>query len=1013
MTNQNLLDHLRTVGEALGHQPSRREFDYYGSIPINNLESHFDTYQQALKEADLDLQSVRTIEEPLDEPPDTSAEIPSHVNLLRELRYLVERKGRADAQKHFSEIGTFRIEHYNVQFGSLDNAFELLQEVAGSETYKREYVPRRMLVDEVRQFGEFLQRAPSLLELLYYSNTSLKKFSEKFDSLADIHSAAGYDSNKILPANDKLLEDIQKVGNEFGRPPTVEEYAEYGEFDHSYAIRRFDGWIPTLNASGYDLLSSAPTLEIYRTNEVSRVRFNSILQLQTGVGAREVLLDDIYRLQHQFSEPLSYELISEYGRYPPAAYQSTLGGINEAISSIGLSSSDEGVDSKKLDQSLQSAFADIGMTIKREPTQKEVDALGQFLGITYVARFDSWESTLNACTIPFELDSEDPETPYALLWELDRIAKNIGHSPRLGVLQAKGQYDLDQYLAEFDSWEDVYETAGYEWEDTEDIDIILNTSASGTDIDTAATGRGVPNRSDLLQEIRDIASTTHRPLEETDVTNTTQYSIDDITQIFDSWQHALDAAGVDNEMRLINDLYRVTGDIGHRPSPTEMNEHGYVPVIIYEAYFGTYTTAIEQAFNETENPRQTAYSSEKVGDQNPSREELLEELEQLNNKWSKIDRKLLYSVSDYHPEEYEDAFGSLDAALMIAGVKDADRPAPTKADTDTKNQTLPDGRIDTLTITVVGHVPNPGSKRDAQLHVELTDGTEVPLNIWSTHDLSIDWTVGDTYTIEQARHKSWETSTRTAHELSSTKDFSVTSTGASSTDTKPDINPPLPADTDTDSATGSSHDTSTSSGQRTSNTARNQTRSSGTPSRGELLDAIRHVAETDNRPLKASDVGDATRCSVNDITLVFGSWQNALDSAGIDNEARLIEDLRRVADKLGHRPTTTEMNDHGHVSATTYATYFGTYTAAIDEAFDEAEPASSPTGTDTADRSKSTGTDPESGKVTDTTITEINTEGGNQENASGDDNTTTDSDDDGIISDIMNDFNELSDSRFE
>ena len=160
-------------------------------------------------------------------------------------------------------------------------------------------------------------------------------------------------------------------------------------------------------------------------------------------------------------------------------------------------------------------------------------------------------------------------------------------------------------------------------------------------------------------------------------------------------------------------------------------------------------------------------------------------------------------------------------------------------------------------------------------------------------------------------------------------------------------------------------------------------------------------------------MGDATRCSVNDITLVFGSWQNALDSAGIDNEARLIEDLRRVADKLGHRPTTTEMNDHGHVSATTYATYFGTYTAAIDEAFDEAEPASSPTGTDTADRSKSTGTDPESGKVTDTTITEINTEGGNQENASGDDNTTTDSDDDGIISDIMNDFNELSDSRFE
>jgi len=344
---------------------------------------------------------------------------------------------------------------------------------------------------------------------------------------------------------------------------------------------------------------------------------------------------------------------------------------------------------------------------------------------------------------------------------------------------------------------------------------------------------------------------------------------------------------------------------------------------------------------------------------------------------------------------------------------DADHPAPDETEMRPESPTLPDGRVETLTVTVLDHDPNPGSKRDSRLQLALTDGTEVPLDIWSTHDLSLDWTVGDTYTIEHARHKSWETSTGTGHQLSSTKDFRVTSTNTDSTGTKPDINPPSRASTATNSTSGRNRDTSTNSGKSASNSGRSRTKSSGTPSRGDLLNAIQRVGETIDRPLKASDVSDTTAYSVNDVTRVFGSWQNALDSAGIDNEARLIDDLHRVADTLGHRPTTTEMNNHGHVSATTYANYFGTYTAAIDKAFDEAEVTRSATGTDTEDRSKSTGADSGISTATDAKITDLDTVDRKEERASDDDSTATNSDDDGIISDIMNDFDELSDSRSE
>ncbi|QKG93517.1 DEAD/DEAH box helicase family protein [Halorubrum salinarum] len=345
---------------------------------------------------------------------------------------------------------------------------------------------------------------------------------------------------------------------------------------------------------------------------------------------------------------------------------------------------------------------------------------------------------------------------------------------------------------------------------------------------------------------------------------------------------------------------------------------------------------------------------------------------------------------------------------------DADRPTPDDTKMDTDGPILPDGRVDTLTVTVLDRDQNPGSKRDARLQVALTDGTEVPLDIWSTHDLSLDWTVGDTYTIEQARHKSWETSTGTGHELSSTKDFHATPTDTGSAGNTPDINLPSQAGTDTNSTSERSRDASTSGAKSASSSGRSQSSSSGTPSRGDLLDAIQRVGETIDRPLKAGDVSDTTAYSVNDVTRVFGSWQNALDSAGIDNKARLIDDLHRIAHKLGHRPTTTEMNEHGHVSATTYATYFGTYTAAIEQAFDETEATAtrSSTEVDTTDRSKSAKTDPETSTATDATVTELDTEGGNQEGASDHDDTVTNSDK-GIISDIMNDFDELSDSGSE
>jgi len=100
---------------------------------------------------------------------------------------------------------------------------------------------------------------------------------------------------------------------------------------------------------------------------------------------------------------------------------------------------------------------------------------------------------------------------------------------------------------------------------------------------------------------------------------------------------------------------------------------------------------------------------------------------------------------------------------------------------------LPNGRVDTLTVTVLDYDTDPESNHVARLQVKLQDGTELPLDIW--HDLELDWVVGAKYTIEQAQHKSWEGNTGTDHKLNSTKDFHATRIDTNSSTSAPDPDP--------------------------------------------------------------------------------------------------------------------------------------------------------------------------------------------------------------------------------
>lgn len=78
---------------------------------------------------------------------------------------------------------------------------------------------------------------------------------------------------------------------------------------------------------------------------------------------------------------------------------------------------------------------------------------------------------------------------------------------------------------------------------------------------------------------------------------------------------------------------------------------------------------------------------------------------------------------------------------------------------------------------------------------------------------------------------------------------------------------------------------------------------------------------------------------------IFGSWNEAIEAAGFTpnrpgkpsgdggfySDAELLDSLREFADELGRQPTSTEMEQHGPHSPTTYQNRFGSWNAAIEK----------------------------------------------------------------------------------
>lgn len=205
-----------------------------------------------------------------------------------------------------------------------------------------------------------------------------------------------------------------------------------------------------------------------------------------------------------------------------------------------------------------------------------------------------------------------------------------------------------------DSIEEARESLG---ESADQVEALLGDTPSdantGDESESAVSGSAHTAREAMIKIVRDLHTQLERVPKTTELPEECEYSPNDFYQEFGSWDEALEAAGIDREQALLDDIEQVAEQLGRVPKATDIDKHGTYSGSNYSTYFGSWSTALEQANLEEEDRE----------------EELLETLQDLHDRLDRLPKPSdLHKTSGISQHDYVQTFGSWDEGLEAAGI---------------------------------------------------------------------------------------------------------------------------------------------------------------------------------------------------------------------------------------------------------------------------------------------------------------------------------------------------------
>jgi hypothetical protein len=230
------------------------------------------------------------------------------------------------------------------------------------------------------------------------------------------------------------------------------------------------------------------------------------------------------------------------------------------------------------DDELFEAIKDVAERVGHPPTLKEFREFGEYSVTLYYNRFGSWQDAL----VKAGYEPRSPQEKLAeeeLRDELRRLASELGHVPTVEEMNAEGEYWASTYRNRFGSWADAVEAAGF---------------------DSEKTGSAI-SPGTLLEELRRLGDELGKRPTVREMDEKGEFGSRTYVRTFQSWNHALEEAGFDLDEELtredlIRDLRHLKQELGKRPTLREMNEKGPHSHTTYVKEFGSWSGALEAAF---------------------------------------------------------------------------------------------------------------------------------------------------------------------------------------------------------------------------------------------------------------------------------------------------------------------------------------------------------------------------------------------------------------------------------
>lgn len=409
--------------------------------------------------------------------------------MLTELQWLADELGETPSLHDMDQLGKFASKTYQKKFGSWNNALN----EANLDINKQQEVSDSELLEELRRLSEETDETPTSRDMAELGEYSPSSYSIAFDTWNDAIQEAGLEIGRHRDVSEaELIDEIQRLADELGHPPTVHHMRGQGRFGVSTVSNEFGTYNDGLKAAG---------LEPNREKHVDKNK----------------LKDEIRRLNEQYGRAPTAKEMERDGAYSVGTFSRAFGSWNEALSAAGF---DPHNRNDIPDEELLAELKRLANELDRTPTAVDMESIGEFGHATYENSFGSWNAAITEANLDVNVRSDIPKSE--LIDAIHSLRDELDRTPEKREMDQHGQFDSSTYMAEFGKWNDALRETG------------LN----------PIERRDIPE-SELIDEIEGLANKLNRPPTRDEMEKQGEFSGSVYAHRFGTWTDALLQAGLD------------------------------------------------------------------------------------------------------------------------------------------------------------------------------------------------------------------------------------------------------------------------------------------------------------------------------------------------------------------------------------------------------------------------------------------------------------------------------------